>query len=201
MKTHIALNDAVLLPKDESLKLTDYVLQIDWEKNFPYIFKKAEDEWEFVMDRCSTAEVDEFLNKNINSIFTEKQRQSSFLAFEKSHSKSKYYEMIVDHFSIKTDGRMIGYFSGNLEEHDTYYLRYVNILKEYRGSGISIDATKYFLDFILSQTGIRNVRVHTVPSNLVQLKKILSYDFSITGQYLSDRWGTLIEFTKTVDNH
>ncbi len=93
---------------------------------------------------------------------------------------------------------MVAYACINLQDWSTYYLRYINILPQYRGHQLALDIMDKICQ-TLQHFGIERIEAHVSVGNLGQQIRMAKMGFISTGNYQSERWGSLSLLTKYLD--
>lgn len=170
------------------------LLGIDWQASLPMSFVK-EDGLEFVLKSCSYAQGKNFLEENADRLFDANTVNHNFLMLYPSQTKETYYQQMVDHFAFIHQGEMVGYAAINMLDWSTYYLRYINVLPEYRGHKLVIDFVNYAM-VELKRAGVERVEAQISANNASQISKHVRMGFVATGSSQSERWGSMIQLTK-----
>lgn len=179
------------------VSLSSSLLNINWQETLPAIFEKksGEEKMLFELKICSYQQGKEFLAEHGKELFGENTINQNFLMLEFSPNKESYYQQFVDHFSISIEGRMVGYACIHLQDWSTYYLRYINVLPEYRGHKLVVD----FVETVaktLKEAGLERIETHVAVHNASQISKLVRLGFVANGNYQSERWGNMILLTK-----
>lgn len=172
--------------------LSETIWNIDWNNYFPYSL----DSNDIIIKKESFETANSFIEKNKNITLPKNDLRSHFLINENYKLKLKYYKEICDVFSIyDKEDSIIGIYITEPIDWSSYYIRYTNLLPKSRGSNISVNFTNYLLE-ILKKYPVDRLVCEVSPSNLRMVKRLSELKFNITGNSLSERWGSLITFTK-----
>ncbi|MGE0616975.1 MAG: GNAT family N-acetyltransferase [Bacteriovoracia bacterium] len=166
------------------------MLGIQWEKHFPWPATPS-----IEVRPGSFPRFMDFLQTHQARLFADSVSAGGFLSEPFSSNKRRYYELAGDFLEFFADGRPVGYFIGNVQDWNTYYLRFCAILPEYRGSPAYARFLRHLLE-ILPVYGVERVEAHVSPANFVNLHMLTKLQFNVSGQCLSERWGALLHFTK-----
>lgn len=90
------------------------------------------------------------------------------------------------------NGEVIGWFVGESEDHDTFYLRNSGVLPAWRRKGGATEFLRGFLAY-LKDLGYERVSSQHQPTNRAVLIAELKLGFSIAGMELTEKWGPLIK--------
>ncbi len=80
----------------------------------------------------------------------------------------------------------------------TYYMRSAAFLREFRGRHYGTVLTTRICD-VLRDAGVGRVEVETSPTNAPTLQVLMNLGFVVTSMSTSERWGTLVRYTKFLD--
>ena len=150
---------------------------ISWEDYFPRNLAPGSS-----VELSNFEEFSEFLKKHEARSLDEKTRVA-------------YYRIAGDYFAFRHEGVLAGVFVGTPVDWSTYYLRYALILPEFRLKGLWQGFLTHFLS-VLKKYGIERVEGDVSPSNLGQIHTFNKMQFNITGMQVTERWGTVLKFTK-----
>lgn len=200
-ETGIQENEISLINREESqVSLFENLFKFSWQKFFPYSYEKNINErnQQVSFEISNSDEVNDFVKNHYKEIFSKNLEESPFTILKSSPFKEAFSRICMDHFIFKVDDEPIGFFMGNLVDWESYYLRYINILPNFRRYQISMDFYHYFLD-VLNRVGVNKAEAHLSSNNSSQIKKLIKLGFILTGQQLTIRWGTLANFSKYFD--
>lgn len=137
----------------------------------------------------------EFLRENHHLIYgapSEKFWETPSLAPQ----KARYYETAGDFFLFLHGSKMVGFFVGTSTDWSSYYFRNCSILPAYQGQRIYQKFLVKMLDVISKTKGVERVEGDVAPTNYPHVHILNKLQFTITGFNCSERWGTLLHFTK-----
>lgn len=176
---------------DKNISLTEKIFGLNWSEYFPL---ELGNPGEFIQIADLKTSSD-FFKKNYESIYQKNIWNSPFLSSGSSITKEKYYETAGDFFAFMDGNKVTGIFVGTLVDWSTYYFRNCSILPEYQGGGRYQKLLKHLL-MILKKHSVERVEGDIAPSNLGHIHVLNKLGFNITGLNLSERWGSLVHFTK-----
>ncbi len=197
----INLNDKKLRTNVTTMdSLSKRVLGLDWFTHLPKTFLKDKngEAKEFTFVPCSYHDGKEFLEANSETLFNDTVYNNNFAMLDSFKNKESFYHHCVDNFALYCDGRMVGYASINLQDWSTYYLRYINVLPEYRGHKVIVNIVEFIIDTIQAY-GITRVQADVSVNNHSQLAKHVRMGFLVTGNTQCERWGSMVHLTKLLD--
>lgn len=174
------------------------LIGLDWQHYTPWKISK-DDGKEYGLQAISYDQAKEFLTEHSSDLFGDGKLNPNFLMLETSPQKESYYQHYVDHFAITCGEEMIGYACINLQDWSSYYLRYINILPQYRGQQLVIDFVN-FTTMVLGQHKIDRIETHVAAHNAGQMSKLVKLGFMVNGNYQSERWGSMTLLTKYLND-
>jgi RimJ/RimL family protein N-acetyltransferase len=139
-----------------------------------------------------------FFAANLAAIVEEDPALSPFLQRATTDSKTRYLQQTGDYFEFKSDDRTVGFMLCTPSDWSSYYIRLTAILPEYQGKRLPQRFLPKLFE-VLAQAGVERVETDTSPSNLAVMHIMNRFRFNPTGTLLSERWGTLVRFTKFLD--
>lgn len=195
MLKHCVQSNEALQESSEGIRntLAEKVWQLNWGDYFPYY----DENHAVLYERTDYDGFVRFMRASQGVIKHTTLSDSRFLTSGSGATKNRYYDLAADIFVFKKEHEPIGIFLGNLMDWSTYYLRYACVLPEYRRQGV----WRNFLDYLLEI--LRVHRVHRVegevyPTNQAEISFLNKQGFVVTGNRLTDRWGSLLIFTKFI---
>ncbi|NUP06093.1 MAG: GNAT family N-acetyltransferase [Polyangiaceae bacterium] len=164
---------------------------LDWEQHLP---------WEFENVRCEAGTFGEalpFIAEHYSSIFGLKDEEPRFHPDPMTEAKRRFGdEMDVFLFRAKDRSeRVAGVLACHPSDWSTYYIRSLAVLPEYR-TGNLVPPLILRLSEVLSAVGCERLECETSPSNTVVMRVLPRIDFILTASSNSERWGTMVRFTK-----
>jgi ribosomal protein S18 acetylase RimI-like enzyme len=180
-------------PGDEirSVRFSQSVWNIDWAEHFPLRL------WgEGVsVEQTTIGRALPFVVANYERVFEEDPATSPFMQEVASPAKARYFEQMADCFEFRVGHATGGFMICTPVDWNTYYIRLTAILPEYRGMKFAQNFLPALFE-ILKVAGIDRVETDTSPSNLAVINILNKLQFNVTGTTLSERWGSLLKFTK-----
>lgn len=125
----------------------------------------------------------------------------SVLQLSAQAAKQRYFREHCDLLEFRYEEQTIGAFIGAPEDWSTYYCRLIAIDPAHNLRHFIRGFAKEALCPILAEVGVERLVGETSPSNLLMQRLFNDLGFHPTGQHLTDRWGTLIRFTKFLDDN
>lgn len=170
-------------------KLRSDFLGIEWERFLPLMMGNVQ------LQASSYKQVLPYFQLNLERVF--QQPSGSFLNEESPVAKQKYYSHLGDFFELveKNSGKTVGVFAGNVTDWSTYYIRHCSVLPEFQGNGF-YQQFLLFLSQVLKLHQMNRVEIDVSPSNFAHIHILNKFQFNITGLQMSERWGTIVRFTK-----
>jgi ribosomal protein S18 acetylase RimI-like enzyme len=172
------------------VSLSDYILGIHWNRWFP---KSLGDDYGVELADYSTAS--QFISSHYKVIFKSAEEINPFLPDTEPEDKERYYQVTGDFFALTYRGAIVGMFLSNMQDWNSYYLRSAGILPEHQGKGLYKKFMGHLLE-VLEKYKVERILVDIAPSNLNQINYFNKMEFNISGMNISERWGTLIQFTR-----
>jgi|GEM_PF-1452458 len=171
--------------------LTQRLWNIDWHSCFPLKLSNTS----VSASLGNFEKMSLFTKQNFLDIYEYEANDQRFLPIENTESRVRYYEEAVDIFLFEDERRVVGIFTGNPLDWSTYYIRNCSILEAYQNQGILQSFLPCFLGR-LKEAGVVRVETDISPSNLVNIHVLNKAKFNITGMNMSERWGSILRFTK-----
>lgn len=179
--------------KKSSITLSEYIFDLRWASHFPLSFAGNE-----TVELVDFLTAQNFILQHSEEVFEVERWGHRFFVENNTPSKVRYYEKIADHFLFKINGQAIGLVVGTLIDGHSYYLRYGMILKSFQNSG-RIQKFVAHIMTILKRHGLHRLETDISPSNLINIHVFNKLEFNISGLGLSERWGSLVHFTKILN--
>ncbi len=114
------------------------------------------------------------------------QLMACYLEYKKIHSEK---------FLIKYKNKVIGWFQGEMEDFETFYMRNTGILPIHQDKGIYKKFLKVFEKYIFD-LGYARISSQHSPTNAKVLSLKLKSKYVIVGEETHERWGKLIKLVK-----
>ncbi|MBC7540181.1 MAG: GNAT family N-acetyltransferase [Bacteriovorax sp.] len=116
-------------------------------------------------------------------------RESLFAEYRKLHWEC---------FFFKYEGKIVGWFMGEMDDNKTFYMRNTGILPKFQGKKIYSLFFPRFLEY-LEEIGYERVSSHHSPNNGQIFHLKLKYGFMIVGSETHEVYGQLIKMIKIFD--
>jgi ribosomal protein S18 acetylase RimI-like enzyme len=184
-------NETGKLKKSDGL--TKRVLDIDWLNYFPLLLSSHEE-----IRESDHKTVLGFMNQNGNNIFNRSTEENGFMLEKHNPAKTNFYDEAGDFFVFLSHQEIVGTFVGNVSDWSTYYLRSCAIIPEFQGRGYFSKFLQHLIS-VLKKHGVKRVEGDVSPSNIAEVHLFNKLNFNVTGYRASDRWGSVIHFTKFID--
>lgn len=159
---------------------------LDWGKILPWVIGGVSVEY------GSFDEVVPFLSENYRQLFGEPERR--FVVEEMTEAKLRFWAE-ADVFILRREGQMIGYWGGHPSDWSTYYCRTMSILPDFRESRLATELSSRICQ-TLAPTDVARIEVDTSIANVPMTRILLGLGFLVTSTSVSERWGTMLRFTK-----
>jgi ribosomal protein S18 acetylase RimI-like enzyme len=176
----------------EGSSLSLALLGVKWQEYFPLTVPETS----LKITTCQYAVAEEFLTCNWNRIYRQDSTDRRFLS-ETAHLSRRraYYRIAGDFFSFLDGEKCVGIFIGTPIDWSSYYFRNCSILPEYQGLGLYQTLLKHLLS-VLKLCGVDRVEGDVAPTNLGHVHILNRLGFVVSGLNLTDRWGSLLHFTR-----
>lgn len=164
------------------------ILGLDWRNFMPLQFDDV------TAEVATFDEAQPFVEEHYGTIFGALDQRIPFFAEPMSEAKRRFGAE-MDVFLFRHLGRSIGVLMSHPSDWSTYYMRTSAFLPDYRRSRLA----SRFMDLFwapLAAAGIARVECDASPANIPVNKLFLSQGFVVTSVQASDRWGTLLRYTK-----
>lgn len=168
---------------------SEEVLALNWEDHFPLKIGDVE------VKTGTYAEAKLFFQAHAKEINEYQEGESDFLYGETCSFKDNYYKRAGDFFHFYKEDKLKGVFLGTLIDWNSYYLRNCSLLPEIQGQGYYQKFLKRLLKVLESHSVLR-AEGDISPGHLGHIHTLNKLKFNITGLTLSERWGSLVHFTK-----
>ncbi len=180
-------------PNEESrsARFSESVWKIDWNAHLPlHLWGDG-----VSVEPGSIERAIPFVVANYQRVFEEDPATSPFMQEVGGDAKARYFKLMADCFEFQVREATAGFMICTPVDWNTYYIRLTAILPEFRGMKLAQVFLPALFE-ILKKAGIDRVETETSPSNLAVVNIMNKLQFNVTGTALSDRWGSLVKFTK-----
>jgi hypothetical protein len=185
-------DDAPVSARTQRVTLTETLWGLDWRAHLPRVVCSG------VSVHASTLEESlPFVRAHYATIFCE-DAASPFSAGRVSEAKERYYRAAGDFFEFKDGARTVALLVGTAVDWSTYYIRSAAALPEVQGKKV-IQRFFPLMFELLRARGVERVEADTSPSNMAKLHLLTRLRFNPTGTSFSDRFGSLVHFTRFLD--
>jgi RimJ/RimL family protein N-acetyltransferase len=113
--------------------------------------------------------------------------------------KQSYLTTVCDLFELRHNGRTVGALVGAPEDWSTYYVRSFAMAPDFQKRALIRRFVRECLFEPLADCGVQRVTADTSPANRAMGRLLGELKFYVTGQQLSERWGSLVRYTKFLD--
>ncbi|MBX3228074.1 MAG: hypothetical protein KIT84_27385 [Labilithrix sp.] len=145
-----------------------------------------------VCEPAGLEEVRSFIADHYPSIFA--LEAGPFLTEAMTDAKRRFLEECD--ISVLRDGaELAGIAIGHPTDWSTWYSRSFALLPKYRERSLLTEFTRR-TSSLLAEQGIDRAEVDTSPANVPVQRALLQAGFLITSTTLSERWGTMLRFTR-----
>jgi len=170
--------------------LAERLWDLDWRTHFPAVVSRDGD---VSADIISSQAFLAFAVAHYPVIFKAPNR--GLLQLRQHVSRSRFYEQEADLFGFFHGQELVGVCAANATDWSTYYLRSAGILPAYQGQGVWRSFLERLLVILREQT-VERVEGDVDPTNEIEVLAFTRFGFLVTGQTISERWGSLVKFTK-----
>lgn len=109
--------------------------------------------------------------------------------------KNEYLKIHSENFLFKKDGKAIGWFMGEMDDFETFYMRNTGILPKYQGQGLYTELLPHLLSY-LKALGYQRVSSHHSSDNIRIFNLKMKQGFMIVGSENHERYGQLVKMVK-----
>lgn len=160
---------------------------LDWSRETPWTFDGI------TVDVCSFEESLPFMERHYGEIFGSV-FADRFLADPMTEAKVRFGRE-MDVFLYRDEGREIGVLAGHPSDWTSYYMRTVALLPAYRDKRL-LSRTMERMTRPLAAVGCERIDGEVAPTNVAMVRMLTSLGWLVTSTLSSERWGTLLRFTK-----
>ena len=169
------------------VRMSQRLWGLDWSRVLPWQLEDV------VVESGTADEALRFVETHYAEIFgaTGEQR---FLADPLTDAKRRFCAE-MDVVVFRHERRIVGILMAHPSDWSTYYMRTVAILPQYRERRL----LTRFMDACyapLRDAGIQRIEGECSPLNAPMMRMLVGQDFIVTSTSATDRWGTLVRFTK-----
>ncbi len=178
-------------PLDETPRetLSCELFGIDWAAHLPFELSGG-----IRLEWATLAQTGAFVGAHYAAIFGTRTADPRFLVEDATPAKARFLR-ISDRFVFRDGTRTVGVLVGHPVDWSTYYWRTVAFLPEFQGRGLLAAALRR-TDDVMRAAGIARVDGEAAPNNQRQVRLLLRLGYCVTGTVNSERWGTVLRFTK-----
>lgn len=169
-----------------SMSLSRRLWDLDWSAVLPWVFDDVTVEYGTYDDARP------FVAEHYPSIFGD--ATANFFAEGMTEAKARFWRE-MDVFLFRHEGRTVGMTAGHPSDWSTYYVRTFALLRECRERGLATQFGRA-LDATLRAVGVERCESDTSPANQGMLRFYLNEGYVATATMNSERWGSVIRFTK-----
>ena len=159
---------------------------LDWNRVLPWQIEDV------TVELSSYDEVLPFVEANYDRLFGE--RDPRFFFEEMNEAKRRFWAE-ADVFAFRREGQTIGYFGGHPSDWSTYYCRTMAILTDAREARVASEIASRLCN-ALADAGVARMEVDTSIANIPMTRILQRLGFVVTSTIISERWGTMLRFTK-----
>jgi len=173
-------------PKVVNAKLSERLWGLDWSRHLPWTFAGV------AVEEGRSADALRFVAEHYRNIFGD--GGDRFLCEEMTVAKRRFWEE-MDIFLFAFEGRTVGICAGHPSDWSTYYIRTFAILPEFRERGFAASFARASC-LALADAGVSRYEADCSPANTAMMRLFSSDGFLVTATMNSERWGTMLRFTK-----
>lgn len=159
---------------------------LDWSTILPWQIGAVS------VEHGSYEEVLPFLKANYERLFGA--LDPRFVIEEMNEAKRRFWAE-GDVFIFRREGQTIGYWGGHPSDWSTYYCRTMSILPEFREGRLASELSSRICQ-TLAPTDVARIEVDTSIANVPMARVLQGLGFVVTSTIISERWGTMLRFTK-----
>jgi hypothetical protein len=180
-----AVASAVVRAHAPPMSMSERLWNLDWRQVLPWQVG------EVTIEHGTFDEIVPFLEANPRLFGGGEQR---FFVEKLTDAKRRFWAE-ADVFILRRGGEMIGYWGGHPSDWSTYYCRTMAILPEHREGRIATELSTRICQ-TLAPTEVVRIEVDTSIANVAMQRMLLGLGFLVTSTSVSERWGTMLRFTK-----
>lgn len=176
---------------ENNSKLSELIWGVNWKNYLPCSLGSSDYKLVFT----DSKEFFKLKKSELSFLITSEETTDQFLKEINKVEKNNYLENVSDFFIIKKNQVIVGLVICELMDWSTYYLRYIFLDPNHRGQELT-KSFVIFIEKILSNFNVDKLVCEISPINSAQIIRMSELGFICTGNTLSERFGTLIKFTK-----
>ncbi|MBL7714503.1 MAG: hypothetical protein JNL01_03480 [Bdellovibrionales bacterium] len=173
--------------------MTEVVFQFNWSELFPIALPNGER-----IEVISYEEASQFIRDNTERCFSGRTVSHDPEA-NLAERREAFYRLVGDFFGLFSEGRLVGVFLGNISDWSSYYVRFAMILPDFQSGERYISFFRGVEKF-LSSKSVARINGQISPMNIPSFMSVSKLGYRITGMEVTDRWGVLLNFSKTFRN-
>lgn len=182
-------SEATSLDQTQRESLSSELFGIDWAAHLPVeLSGGVQFEW------ATVAQAAAFAGAHYAAIFGTQAADRRFLVEDSTPAKARFLQL-SDRFVFRDGGQIVGMLVGQPLDWSTYYWRTVAFVPEFQGRGLLAAALRR-TDDVMRAAGIARVEGEAAPNNQRQVRLLLRLGYCVTGTSNSERWGTVLRFTR-----
>ena len=187
------------MPKKQSYKTVSEKADVLRSKYFPLKISSK-----VTCHATTREEVFTFVNKHFDSVFKDtfknkvKIKKNSPEWFGLELTSAEYKKIHTEYFVFKKEGKIVGWFMGQLEDFETFYMRNTGVIPKHQNNGIYKAFLTHLLKY-LKELGYQKVSSQHSPDNARMFSLKMNNGFIIVGTENHDRWGTLVKMVRFLD--
>jgi GNAT superfamily N-acetyltransferase len=177
--------------RDRTARLSEEILGLRWERFVP----RAIGAGGAVLELADYEEASGFLARQRRLLLGAPAEPGGFSLLVDDPRKTRFCERVADCFVLRIQGETVGALLGHLSDWSTYYVRYLAVLPDRRGQGITPDLAAWFVS-VLSQHGVERMEIDAGVSHLPYLSRLIGLGFHVMGTLHSERWGATVRLVR-----
>ena len=183
-------------PKQQSL--SSQLWGIDWVKELAELPSiTAASGISYRIEYGTFAEIETYLQKHFSTELSQMFNYPENTQV-KAYKRKFYSEMSDCFIARETNGEMISFLIGNLQDWSSYYSRFAMTLPSKKGSKAYANISSAVFE-ILKKHSVQRVLSEISPANKSRILYHSQDSFYLTGNTQSDRWGTMLNATAYLD--
>jgi hypothetical protein len=178
----------VAAPRSAPQPLSSRLWDLKWKKVLPWMFEDV------AVEPITFDDAIPFMEKHYPRIFNSQSGEGRFLSDPLTETKRRFGAE-MDVFQFRAPEGVVGVIMGHPTDWSTYYFRSAAFLAEYRDRRLA----SRFLERLcapLREVGVERIEAECSPANMPMTRLFLAHGFMTTATVNSERWGTMLRFTK-----
>src|SRR5688572_9261846 len=167
-------------------------LDLDWRRHLPWRI----DQVEVVLGTSEDALA--FVHAHYPALFDAAADEGRWLREPMTPAKRRFLDD-ADVFLFRDTERTVGIQIAEPTDWSTYYLRSTALLPEYQARDLATDLCLRLMT-PLREAGVTRLECETAPTNTACMRAVIRLGFVPTATHNTDRWGTLVRFTRYLDD-